>query len=388
MSASRVNINSADLESLARLPGIGETLAERIIAYREQRRPFVDIVELAEVEGISIHMVNDIADRITAGRDAAPAEGAPAEGAPSQGAAGTSPPVPSDSTGDGQSVNGHSAQPAAAVLPVDEAQEQPPLVLALPEVEPPEPRPATVSDTPPVASTRPAPPASTRPAARAATATTTRPTPARPPAAAPSESRPARQPVLFWGYLLSAAAGALMGAVLALFFLLTVNGTLTFADRGAVTSSQQRTTVELQAIAAEQEGMATRLSEMTDQVEIARSQAATLTLQLATVSAQQSAQEGDVEGVDEAVATLSVETERFTEELDALSVAAAGFERFLDGMRALLGSLDGTPPAATVTATPSPATTNTPESAGSATPATSTAMPTRTPRPSATPFSP
>jgi hypothetical protein len=123
-------------------------------------------------------------------------------------------------------------------------------------------------------------------------------------------------------------------------------------------------------------------------VEIARSQAATLTLQLATVAARQTVMAGDFEGVDQAVATLSVETERFAEELDALSAAAAGFERFLDGMRALLTSLEGTPAAATSTPTASPAPTETPEAAGSATRPTSTPIPTRTPRPSATPFSP
>ena len=47
-----VNLNTADAETLATLPGIGEKLADRIIAYREETGPFTDPAELTEVEGI------------------------------------------------------------------------------------------------------------------------------------------------------------------------------------------------------------------------------------------------------------------------------------------------------------------------------------------------
>jgi len=376
MTTSRVNINSAGLETLARLPGIGETLAERIIAYREQQRPFADVVELVEVEGISIHMVNDISDRITTGREG---EEAPPAGDPI-----ASPVLPSalqtpDAPSPGQSANGRE-QPPAAEEATEQAVEQPPIVLAMPEQEPerePEPieQPAAAAQRVPCS-------------AAAGAAPTARPEQPTPVVAVTRESRPARSPLLFWGYLLSAAAGALMGAVLALFFLLAVNGTLTFADQAQVASSQQRTAAELQALTAEQDDLATQISTMTGQVEIARSQAATLTVQLATVASQQSALDGDLQGIGEAVATLTAETGRFSEELDALSAAAAGFERFLDGMRGLLLSLEETPGATTVTPTSSPTPTGTPDAAGTQTPATSTPMPTRTPRPSATPFGP
>ena len=47
-----VNINLAGKEELAELPGIGEVLAERIIAYRTENGPFRAKDELMDVDGI------------------------------------------------------------------------------------------------------------------------------------------------------------------------------------------------------------------------------------------------------------------------------------------------------------------------------------------------
>lgn len=47
-----VNINTADAALLATLPGIGETIAQRIIAYREDFGDFESIEELLYVDGI------------------------------------------------------------------------------------------------------------------------------------------------------------------------------------------------------------------------------------------------------------------------------------------------------------------------------------------------
>lgn len=50
--AEMVNINTAPAEKLARLPGIGEALAERIVAYREANGPFSSPEALMQVDGI------------------------------------------------------------------------------------------------------------------------------------------------------------------------------------------------------------------------------------------------------------------------------------------------------------------------------------------------
>jgi len=47
-----VNINSASSEELQVIPGIGVTLAERIIAYRTENGPFKNTEALTSVRGI------------------------------------------------------------------------------------------------------------------------------------------------------------------------------------------------------------------------------------------------------------------------------------------------------------------------------------------------
>ena len=50
--SDKVNINTASKEELMTLPGIGETRASAILAYRQKNGPFSSIEELKEVEGI------------------------------------------------------------------------------------------------------------------------------------------------------------------------------------------------------------------------------------------------------------------------------------------------------------------------------------------------
>lgn len=59
-----VNINAASAESLSGLPGIGEVLAERIIAYREAHGPFTSVEELMRVEGIGEGKLDGIRNEI------------------------------------------------------------------------------------------------------------------------------------------------------------------------------------------------------------------------------------------------------------------------------------------------------------------------------------
>ena len=60
----KINLNRAEMWLLEALPGIGETLAQRIIDYRQQK-PFRNINELIKVEGIGTTTYEKIKDLIT-----------------------------------------------------------------------------------------------------------------------------------------------------------------------------------------------------------------------------------------------------------------------------------------------------------------------------------
>ena len=61
-----LNINTASQEELMRLPGIGEVLAQRIVAYRKANGPFSRLSELTLVEGIGLEILEEITDYATA----------------------------------------------------------------------------------------------------------------------------------------------------------------------------------------------------------------------------------------------------------------------------------------------------------------------------------
>lgn len=62
-----IDINRADAEQLTALPGIGEVLANRIVAYREENGSFLSTQELQNVEGIGEKRLDAILDLITVG---------------------------------------------------------------------------------------------------------------------------------------------------------------------------------------------------------------------------------------------------------------------------------------------------------------------------------
>ncbi|MBQ8636840.1 MAG: helix-hairpin-helix domain-containing protein [Clostridia bacterium] len=61
---SRININTATLEELDKLEGIGPVIAERIILYRE-KNPFSSIEQIMNVKGIGKKKYDAIKNLIT-----------------------------------------------------------------------------------------------------------------------------------------------------------------------------------------------------------------------------------------------------------------------------------------------------------------------------------
>jgi competence protein ComEA len=64
-SLDKMNINTATAEDFDSLPRIGATLAERIIAYRDEHGPFAGVESLLEVPGIGDLTLAGMRDKIT-----------------------------------------------------------------------------------------------------------------------------------------------------------------------------------------------------------------------------------------------------------------------------------------------------------------------------------
>ncbi len=66
-ASGKININTADLQTLMTLTGIGETYAQRIIDYREANGPFQNIADITKVAGIGTKRFEAIKNDITVG---------------------------------------------------------------------------------------------------------------------------------------------------------------------------------------------------------------------------------------------------------------------------------------------------------------------------------
>ena len=62
---TKVNINTAGLEELDQLPGIGPAIAQRIIDYRKEHGEFKKVEDVQEVKGIGDAKYSEIKDSIT-----------------------------------------------------------------------------------------------------------------------------------------------------------------------------------------------------------------------------------------------------------------------------------------------------------------------------------
>ena len=61
----KININTATVEQLMELKGVGQKLAEAIVAYREANGLFKSVADLEQVKGIGPKILADNMDRLT-----------------------------------------------------------------------------------------------------------------------------------------------------------------------------------------------------------------------------------------------------------------------------------------------------------------------------------
>jgi competence protein ComEA len=65
--AAPIDVNGADESALASIPGIGATLAARIVAYRRLNGPFASLDELADVAGMTPRRIDALTPYVTVG---------------------------------------------------------------------------------------------------------------------------------------------------------------------------------------------------------------------------------------------------------------------------------------------------------------------------------
>lgn len=66
-AGEKINVNEATAEELTAIPGIGEKLAQAIVAEREQSGPYLYPEDLLRVSGIGEESIQGLLDYITVG---------------------------------------------------------------------------------------------------------------------------------------------------------------------------------------------------------------------------------------------------------------------------------------------------------------------------------
>ena len=63
----KINLNTASVDELTTLPGVGKAYAQRIVEYRDKNGPFKKVEDVLNVRGIGEKTFERIRDRLTVG---------------------------------------------------------------------------------------------------------------------------------------------------------------------------------------------------------------------------------------------------------------------------------------------------------------------------------
>jgi len=66
--AAPVDVNSASVEELMSVPGIGQVVAQRIVEFREKNGPYKSVDDLLKVQGIGEKSLAKLRDHVSVGK--------------------------------------------------------------------------------------------------------------------------------------------------------------------------------------------------------------------------------------------------------------------------------------------------------------------------------
>jgi len=319
-----IDLNQADLTTLMTLPGIGEKIADRIIHYRETIRPFQSPVEITTVQGISMSMYQEMADRLTV---SPPADSMVEE---------TSTPTPStptEATADDDTTNQDSDEGTTdegyLLMWGHESIENKPTRQEAAKIEPISPS---------------IPPVEDKDGKEPYLVETT---------------QTSDDPINFRRSWLLMVVGALLGAFIALALMYTVNGgTLNIADHPKVIGLENELTAlkEREAVLAETietvrielgqyETLNTQFQSSKAEIEVLKQSRDDLTGQVSLLEAENKALATQAATLEQQLATVA-------QQIATLEEDTGRFDSFLGGLRELLVTDSGLAPSVATTPTP------------------------------------
>lgn len=326
-NAIPVDLNKADTETLAALPGLGPKLAERIIQYRQENGPFNYPGDIANVPGISGDLFLRFADQVTVTGSNVGEEVLSEPGdAPPEKTEGTESAQETDS----MSIEKTEVEPLAVKAvstgsdtPAEDESDEDGYLLMWGEDE------EEKTDDAQVEEPAITPAAETEPTKRQANAAEQVP-PAKP--AKRSISRP-------WVLMIVALFG---GAVLALLTIQTLNGTLMLGSQSEITALNSRLdslNKENKALNQHIEEMQATLDQYADlSGELQNSQAEILLLKQARdkLEGQTETLSQRSDTLDASVISLAEEAVKIQKAITLLENDTGRFNTFLTGLRTLM----------------------------------------------------
>lgn len=342
-SPGKVDLNTADSTELTRLAGIGPTLAQRILDYRQARGPFLAVEELIAVPGIGPKVFARLAEQITVSVPPLDftAEVLPAETPPSTPS--TMPATPPETlpqawteleapsaAEERLAVASENADVAdlLAPTPAAAADDTPPLLVetttssepapspasppegpSAPHRESPPPLPASAPSSPPLEAAPPRPPSSHRKA---------------PPA-------PRRSGWSWLGWMSAVFLGSILGLLFTLLVLHGINGTLSIHNHPAIIELRNQTA----DLAARQDSLRNEIGGLRQRLD----RLETLTTRMERAEAALTALQQDVETLHTETAALQANIEALAEEIAAIEARTAKAELFFQRLQALLAEI-------------------------------------------------